>query len=409
MPVPAQGMTRLVIAGGGTGGHVFPGIAVAEALSSLTPLDVLWIGTGRKVEVDALESTPWTHRILRVRPIKGMRLAEKIRAVASIPFSCIRAMSWLNSFRPHMVLGVGGYVSGPVMLAARAFGIPAAIHEQNAVPGLANRMASRFARMVFLTYPESAEYFPGIHTVVTGNPVRRSIVAAAARKRRDPDATPSLLILGGSQGAAGLNRIASEAVSILVQSGVKIRVVHQTGPGAFEEMKVFYNRKGGDVELHPFIHDMARAYSEADLVLCRAGATTLAEITALGKPSMLIPYPFAADNHQERNAAAMTRAGASVAFRESDIGAVRLAGEIESIITDSARLEQMASAAWSLGKRDAALRIARELLVLAGRSARIGPRCEGNEEVAASAGDNMRLASMSLHRGDMRGRAYTGT
>ena len=365
MPLLPDGMTRLVIAGGGTGGHVFPGIAVAEALSSLTPLEVLWIGTGRKVEVDALESTPWTHKILRVRPIKGMRVAEKLRAVASIPFSCIRAMSWLKAFGPHIVLGVGGYVSGPVMLAARGFGIPAAIHEQNAVPGLANRMASRFARRVFLTYPESAEYFPGVDTVVTGNPVRRSIVAAGVRGRRSPDSVPSLLILGGSQGAAGLNRIASEAVSTLVQSEVRIRVVHQTGPGALEEMKRFYHRKGVEVELHPFIRDMARAYSEADLVLCRAGATTLAEITALGKPSMLIPYPFAADNHQERNAAAMTGAGASVAFRESDIGAVRLAGEIERIITDPARLEQMADAAWSLGKRDAALRIAKELLALA--------------------------------------------
>jgi len=356
--------TRLVIAGGGTGGHVFPGIAVAEAMSAMTPLSVLWVGTDRQVEVNALASTPWIHRTLRVMPIKGTGIAGKIKAVFSLPAATIRAMAWLREFNPHVVLGVGGYVSGPVMLAARSFRVPAAIHEQNAIPGLANRMAARFADRVFLTYAESAGYFRNIDTELTGNPVRRSIIDASRSIISDE---PSVLILGGSQGAAALNRVVAAAIRTLWQSGRKVKVVHQTGAGAADEIAEYYRKEGVDVDVRPFITDMAGAYSRASLVISRAGATTLAEITALGRPSILIPYPYAADNHQEKNARAMADAGASLMFRESDIGAVRLAGEIENIITSRSRLDQMAQAARNLGKRDAATRIAGTLMKLAGR------------------------------------------
>ncbi len=361
------GGTRLVIAGGGTGGHVFPGLAVLEAVAAMTPLEVQWIGTDRKVEVDALSATPWAHRTLNVMPIKGTGIAGRIKALFMLPAACVRAMVWLREFRPHVVLGVGGYVSGPVMLAARCFRIPAAIHEQNMVPGLANRMAAGFARKVFVTYSDSARYFRNADIEVTGNPVRSAIIEAGRSVERDEGHTLTLLILGGSQGAAGLNRIASAAVRTLCQSGRKINVIHQTGAGAVEEIGNYYRKEGVNVELRPFIRDMAAAYRQADLVICRAGATTLAELTALGKPSILIPYPYAADNHQEKNAAAMTEAGASVAFRESDIGAVRLAGEIENIIMDKRRLEAMSDAAWQLGRRNAAVHIAEALLKLGGR------------------------------------------
>ncbi len=360
---------RLVIAGGGTGGHVFPGIAVAEALSAMTPLHVLWLGTGRQVEVEALAATPWTHRTLRVMPLKGTGIANKIKAVFTLPAASIRAMAWLKEFRPHVVFGVGGYVSGPVMLAARSFGVPAAIHEQNAVPGLANRMAARFAEKIFITYDESADYFRGAAVELTGNPVRRSIIMAGEPDRGVSGSTPTILILGGSQGAAALNRIASAAIRTMWQSGRKINIIHQTGPDAEEEIREYYRKEGVDAEVRPFIRDMADAYHRSDLVISRAGATTLAEITALGKPSILIPYPYAADNHQEKNARAMRDAGASVMFREADIGAVRLAGEIESIVTDRMRLQSMAEAAYGLGRRDAATHIASELMRLAGRAA----------------------------------------
>lgn len=364
--------TRLVIAGGGTGGHVFPGIAVTEAMSKMTLLDVLWIGTGRGVEVDAVAGTPWTHRTLSVFPIKGTGFVKKIKAVVTLPAASVRAMTWLKEFRPHMVLSVGGYVSGPVMFAARSFGVPSAIHEQNSVPGLANRLAARFARKVFITYDESAGYFRDADVEITGNPVRSAILRACDGMKHESGRAPCILILGGSQGALGLNRIASAAVRTLWQSGRKIDVIHQTGVSAEAETREYYEREGIKVDLKPFIRDMAAAYLQADLVICRAGATTLAEITVLGKPSILIPYPFAADNHQEKNAKAMTSAGASVSFRECDIGAVRLAGEIENIIMDPARSAAMANAARRLGRRDAAKYIAEELMKLGGR--RVQPR-----------------------------------
>ncbi len=364
-----SGKTRLVITGGGTGGHVFPGIAVAEALSGMTPLEVLWIGTGRKVEVDALSVTEWEHAVLDVMPIKGTGLAHRIKAVLTLPAAVVRAAAWLKRFRPHVVLGVGGYVSGPVLMASKMAGIPSAIHEQNAVPGLANRMAARFASRIFITYRESAAFFGDAETELTGNPVRGSILSSGSRSYpvAPGGRRPSLLILGGSQGAAALNRVACAAVRSLWQSGKKIHIVHQTGAAAEEETAQYYKREGIDASVRAFITDMAAAYREADLVISRAGATTLAELTALGKPSILIPYPYAADNHQEKNARAMTDAGAAVMFREADIGAVRLAGEIEDIVTDSKRLASMSQAAWKLGKRDAASRIARELMKLAGR------------------------------------------
>lgn len=364
-----HGKTRLVITGGGTGGHVFPGIAVAEALAAITPIEVLWLGTDRKVEVNALAATDWKHDSLDVTPIKGTGIANKLKAVFNLPAAVIRAAFRLRNFGPHVVLGVGGYVSGPVLLAARILGIPSAIHEQNAVPGLANRMAARFADRIFVTYRESEAFFknPGIE--LTGNPVRSAILNSATTPSENKQDMPSVLVLGGSQGAAALNRVVSAALRNIWQSGHKVHIVHQTGEASAEETEAYYRKEGIVADVRPFITDMAKAYRQADLVISRAGATTLAEITALGKPSILIPYPYAADNHQEKNAQAMTDAGAAVMFLESDIGAMRLAGEIENILGDRARLEAMSKAAMKLGKRDAATHIAKELMSLAGRAA----------------------------------------
>lgn len=385
MTCSSDNRTRLVIAGGGTGGHVFPGIAVAEAMSEMTLLDVLWIGTGRDVEVDAIANTPWMHKTLNVLPMKGTGLAKKLKAALTLPAASVRAMTWLKHFKPHMVLGVGGYVSGPVMLAARSFNVPAAIHEQNSVPGLANRLAARFARKVFITYRESAGYFRDVEVELTGNPVRNAILRASGNTGHESGHPPCILILGGSQGAIGLNRIASAAVRTLWQSGKKIMVIHQTGASAEAEMREYYKKEGIKIELKPFIKDMARVYMRADLVICRAGATTLAELTVLGKPSILIPYPFAADNHQEKNAKAMTMAGASVSFRECDIGAVRLAGEIENIIMDHTRSAAMANAAVRLGRREAARHIAMELMKLGGRREQLGQQ-QKSTDIAGDSG-----------------------
>ncbi len=378
-----HGTTRLVITGGGTGGHVFPGIAVAEALAAITPIEVLWLGTDRKVEVNALAATDWKHDSLDVTPIKGTGIANKLKAVFNLPAAVIRAAFRLKNFGPHVVLGVGGYVSGPVLLAARILGIPSAIHEQNAVPGLANRMAARFADRIFVTYRESEAFFKNPRIELTGNPVRSAILNSAITPSENKQDMPSVLVLGGSQGAAALNRVVSAALRNIWQSGHKVHIVHQTGEASAEETEAYYRKEGIEADVRPFITDMAQAYRQADLVISRAGATTLAEITALGKPSILIPYPYAADNHQEKNAQAMTDAGAAIMFLESDIGAMRLAGEIENILGDRARLETMSKAAMKLGKRDAAAHIAKELMSLAGRTALSGQQYKetGSEEI----------------------------
>ncbi|HID98206.1 MAG TPA: undecaprenyldiphospho-muramoylpentapeptide beta-N-acetylglucosaminyltransferase [Thermodesulfobacteriaceae bacterium] len=358
---------RLVIAGGGTGGHVFPGLAVAEALEEISGLDVMWIGTGRPVEKDAMKEKAWQYRILKVRPIKGAGLPATVRSMAGLPFYTLKTMIWLRSFNPHVVLGVGGYVSGPVLLAARMLGIPAAIHEQNLIPGLANRWASKFADSVFVSFRQSTSHFPGKHCIFTGNPVRRTVLRPRGNSACSSDRA-RILIMGGSQGAEGLNRIVREAMVILRQSGIILEVIHQTGRTDRERTENFYREAGIPVKTVPFIEDMGRAYAWADLAVCRAGAGTLAELTAMGKPSILIPYPAATDSHQEANAGDLAEAGAARFFREGEVGAVRFAEEIRSLLEDRQALSDMAEKARRLGRPEAARLIASSLLDLAGLS-----------------------------------------
>lgn len=357
---------RLVIAGGGTGGHVFPGIAVADALARSRRLTVLWIGTGRPVETDALKGRGWEHRILPVRPIAGTNPLAMLRALVGLPIHMARAVLWLRSFSPHVALGVGGYVSGPVILAARLLGIPTAIHEQNAVPGLANRMAARAADLVFVSFPETGPHFSEKKVIHTGNPVRASILAARTGTGHQDAGRPfKILVLGGSQGAAALNRLAASAMENLWRSGVSLEVVHQTGTVNQEEIEGMYRTSKVPARVIPFITDIHNYYAWADLVICRAGAGTIFEITALGKPAILIPYPHAAGGHQDANAAGLAAAGAALFFQEDRIGAVRLAGEIQGLAEDKERLLAMGRRAARFGKPDSADEIARHLLSLA--------------------------------------------
>ncbi len=345
---------RLVIAGGGTGGHVFPGIAIAEALEDRTGLELLWIGTGRQVETSALHGRSWNYRCLNVKPLHGVSLGKRTLSLLSMPMVIIRALTWIKEFRPDIVLGVGGYVSGPVLVAARLLGIPTAIHEQNLVPGLTNRLAARFAGKVLISFEETREYFPKNTVIFTGNPVRKSILMDTDRSSTRADGQKRLLVIGGSQGSQSLNRLASSANKILWQSGIKIRVWHQTGPEDYARIKAAYQDVALPAKVSPFIDDMGQAYRWADLVLCRAGATTLSELTSLGIPSILIPYPFASDGHQEANARLMERAGAARYFRQDDIGAVKLAGEIERLFRKTNGLNRMKEKARRLGRPDAA-------------------------------------------------------
>ena len=364
---PNHQITKLVVAGGGTGGHVFPGMAVAEAMESHGRIDVLWIGTGRPVEKKALSGRKWDYRILNTRPLRGSGLAATMRSLAGLPFSTIRACSWLKSFRPHVVLGVGGYVSGPALLAARMLRIPAALHEQNLIPGLTNRLASRFAKTVFVSFKETVKYFPKNRVIFTGNPIRKNIIQSPNHSiTKSPNFR--LLVLGGSQGARCLNRLAGSAIQVLWQSGFHLEIIHQTGKLDVSHVEKFYKDANIPAKVTPFISNIGESYSWADLVICRAGAGTLAELTTLGKPSILIPYPWATDSHQDANARELTEAGAAKYFLEGEIGAIKLAGEIQSLLEDPQKLINMGENARKLGKPTAATEIASTLIEMAGHT-----------------------------------------
>jgi UDP-N-acetylglucosamine--N-acetylmuramyl-(pentapeptide) pyrophosphoryl-undecaprenol N-acetylglucosamine transferase len=335
-------------------------------MSEMSPIDLLWIGTGRPVERDTLSGRPWQYRVLEVKPLLGVSGAGAVKSLVSLPYYIVRAWSWLKAFKPDVVFGVGGYVSGPVLLAARLLGIPTVLHEQNLVPGLTNRIASRFVDVVLLSFEGAVSSFAVKKVVVTGNPVRISLIADYRQESRPEGGQLRLLIIGGSQGARGLNRLACSAIGLLSKSGVSIDVIHQTGQADLDLVRSLYDEAKVPARVYPFINNMAEAYSWADLVICRAGAGTLAELTALGKPSILIPYPAAAGGHQDANAKALAEAGGAIYFCEEDIGAVKMASEIQALLEDPLRLKDMGAKAKLLGRPDAARVIASVLLKIAG-------------------------------------------
>ncbi len=357
---------RLVITGGGTGGHIFPGLAIIEALKELCILDVMWIGSGRKIEHEILSKKELKYKVLPVKPIKGRDLAQLFISLAYLPISIAKSVKMLRDFNPSLVVGVGGYVSGPVLFAAKMVGIKTAIHEQNSIPGLANRIASKFVDKIYTSFPDSAGYFNGKDVECLGNPIREDIlkVQNIDTEGQTSEGPLKILIIGGSQGASGLNRLVSSALKILKQSGRSFQAIHQTGPADKKRLEHLYSAFNMDVKIKEFIDEMGIAYSWADLIICRAGASTLSEITALGKPSICIPYPYAADGHQEMNAKSLKEAGACLCFNERDLGAVTLASQIEELMLDRQKLMQMAKKAKSLGKPNAAKDIANSILSL---------------------------------------------
>ncbi len=366
-----QGIFRLVVAGGGTGGHCNPAVAVIEELRRLTSLEVLWIGTGRDAEMRAIKGINCKHKRLDVLPLQGVDFLKKLKAVAGIPSTILQAVMSLMRFRPHVVLGVGSYVSGPVIVASWMTGIPCVIQEQNVIPGTANRMSARFANKIFVSFEESVKYFPKSCCVVTGNPVRHDLLDISVKRRSRTGDVPVLLIVGGSQGASEINKKGVEAVIDLWKQGEVLKVVHQTGSRDFNTVKETYSKAAVEqncldmFEVHEYIDDMASAYSQADLVLCRAGATTIAELTAIGLPSILIPFPHATGAHQSFNADLLVKRGAAVML---DMGPLCLATQIKEIIFDSARLDAMSDAALSLGRPNAAVDIAKCLIDIGRRS-----------------------------------------
>jgi len=348
---------RIIIAGGGTGGHLFPGIAVAEEFQKRDPQNrVIFIGTRRGIEHRLLGTLGYELRLIEVEGLKGRGLKALIKGAWAIPVSMMQSRRILADFRPDVVLGVGGYASGPAVMAAYLMGCPTAIAEQNALAGNTNRILGKFVDRIFLTYEQSKGRFPARKVSVTGNPVRAAF-AASLKESPKTRAFRQILIFGGSQGAAAINKTVVAMLPLLQKIKDRVRVVHQTGERDEETVRQAYAKAGMEAEVRPFIVDMVSAYAASDLIICRAGATSLAEITVAGKASVLIPFPYAADDHQTENARAMVEAGAAAMIRESDLTAETLYSLVASLLGDDKKLRDMEEKSKALGRPDAAASI----------------------------------------------------
>ncbi|HEX6975881.1 MAG TPA: undecaprenyldiphospho-muramoylpentapeptide beta-N-acetylglucosaminyltransferase [Vicinamibacterales bacterium] len=352
---------RVVIAGGGTGGHLYPGIAVARELMRREPgATVTFAGTARGIESRVVPREGFELDLLRSAGLKGTTIAARIRGVLLLPLSALDAWRIISRRKPGLVIGVGGYSSGPVVLAAAMRRIPTLLLEQNAVPGLTNRLLSHVVSAAAVTFDRTLGFF-GRRGFVTGNPVRpeffsKGVQPAAGR--------PGVLTFGGSQGAHAINVAMVEAAPRLAAHPGGLAVTHQTGERDVELVRSGYQRAGLDARVEPYLFAMDREIAAADLVICRAGATTLAELTAAGRASILIPLPTATDDHQRKNAEVLAAAGAAEVIEQKDLTGDRLAERIGALLGDRARLAAMAAAARTLARPNAAAEIVDRALEL---------------------------------------------
>ncbi len=343
-----------VMAGGGTGGHVIPAIAVARELKSRghTPL---FVGTRTGFEAKLVPAAGFDIEWIEIGGLKGLGIAKRLRTAMQLPGSVARAAQILRRVRPAAVFSMGGYVAGPVVIAASLVRVPVVAMEPNAVPGFTNRYMGRFNARALVSFPETARFFPAGRAEVTGVPVRREFFAIAA-KPAGPEL--SILITGGSRGSRTLNNAARASWRLFRDAGLAVRIVHQTGLDAHEEIAREFAPSGLAGEVAPFIQDMPGAFAEADLIVCRAGAGAVAELAAAGKPAILVPFPFATDDHQLHNAEAFQRAGAARLVLDKEMTGARLFDEVRQLAADRGLLERMAVNARALGHPKAAERAA---------------------------------------------------
>lgn len=354
-------MPRVLIAGGGTGGHLFPGIAVAQELRRRVGAEVSFVGSDYGIERTAVPAAGFEVDLLPVRGLRGRGPAEVVRGVGRVAKSLVGARRVLRARRPDLVVGVGGYASFPAVAAAALSRIPVVLLEQNAEPGLATKALAPFASRVCVTFPSTARGL-GPRAVVTGNPVRD--FAAAGGRTTDPaspDGRFRVLVFGGSAGAHRLNSVVPDA---LARVGRPLAVEHQTGKTDRDAVEEAYRRLGLDARVRAFIDDMASAYARADLVVCRAGATTIAELTALGKAAILVPFPFAAGDHQRLNGQSLVDEGAAWMVLDRELEPDSLAATVRRAIDDEVATAEIRRRARALGHPDAASRVVDECLRL---------------------------------------------
>ena len=354
---------RVALTGGGTGGHLFPGVAICRELSARFPAaEVLFIGTGRPLERKIIAAAGYRHAMITVRGFKGMGLLRKLMALAVLPGSVLRAAGILWRFRPRLVIGVGGYAAGPVCLAAYLLRIPICLQEQNLLPGVTTRMLAGLARRIYTAFEDTGTNFPPGKVLVTGNPVREEIRRLASRSASRRVTEPfTVLIVGGSQGAQGINRAVAEMLACACGQN-NIRFIHQTGADDLERMREAYQAANLKADVRAFFDDMEQPYQKADLIVCRAGASTVAELTCIGKPVIFIPFPHAADNHQELNARLLVDRGAGDMLREVDLSGVALWEKIGHYRSRPEELARMGRNARAMGRPDAVVAIVDDML-----------------------------------------------
>lgn len=345
---------RVLIAAGGTGGHIYPGIAAAHEImrrdsSSL----VRFVGTPRGLESRLVPNAGFELSIIEIAGLKNVSLAAKLRGLLMLPGSFFAARRLVQEFQPDIVVGAGGYVSGPVLVAAASLRVPTLVMDSNALPGWTNRVAARFVDKAAVSFAEALPYFRG-KGVLTGNPVRKEFFEIPPRQRDDERF--SLLVFGGSQGARAINEAMIAALSRLDSVKNVLRITHQTGEADYEKLRRGYEAADwrDEADVRPYIDDMITEFARADLIVCRAGATTSAELVAAGKAAIMIPFPLAADDHQRKNAEALQTAGAARMILQKDLSGDRLAQEIESLISAPDEVERMEATSRKLARRDAA-------------------------------------------------------
>ncbi|MFO0759720.1 MAG: undecaprenyldiphospho-muramoylpentapeptide beta-N-acetylglucosaminyltransferase [Byssovorax sp.] len=351
----------VLIAGGGTGGHVFPMVAVGEAIARLDPeVRVVYVGTARGIEGRVIGGIGGELMLMDVAPLRGGGVGGFVRGVTRAAGSIPEARALIKRVRPAIVLSVGGYAGGPISLAARLSGVPVAMLEPNSVLGLSNRLLTPFAERAYVAFPEVERFLRPSIVRRSGVPLRKAFAPISYEPQRDRLA---VLVLGGSQGAQALNENVPRAVALAEKEGLPLAVIHQTGRDREEAVRALYAELSvRSASVVPFIDDVAGALGAADVVIERAGASSLAELCAVGRPSILIPYPFAADDHQHKNAVSLEKAGAAVALAQTAATPERIAAELGRLARDPGRRARMAKAAAALGKPDAAMDVARDLL-----------------------------------------------
>ena len=353
---------RCVIAGGGTGGHLFPGMSIAEAfLERERGNEVLFIGTERGIEARVLPGGKFHLKTIQASPLKGKSLLEKARAIWSMPKAVLEASSILKAFRPDLVVGVGGYASGPALVAASILGMKRVIHEQNVVPGMTNRILRWVSHKIFVSFEETKRYFPERKTVVTGNPVRPEILDSLPGEKNEGKKRAgnrfTILIFGGSAGAHRINEAMMEALDSLEEIRTSVTFIHQTGNADLDAVSKGYREKGFDEMVRPFFEDIGAYYKLAGLVVCRAGAGTVSELSICGKAVIFIPYPYAAHNHQFLNAQRLVETGAARMIREEELNGPSLARAILHLYKHPDERTRMENAIREFAKPNAAQEI----------------------------------------------------